>query len=325
MAVLDVSPKLKATAFLSLKRLLPESLRLALDGLGEADACEIEEIRLALDRPIMVKRRDGDGFVGPRGVTGRMDQAFTADARMIADMLDAVTGSSVYAVEEAMREGCLSLPGGHRVGLLGELKVEGGRSLGFKRVTGFNIRVNRPVIGAARRVLPSLMRPGGTIGSTLIVSPPGCGKTTLLRDLIRSLSYGEPQFGLRPHRVGVADERGEIAGSVRGLPQNDLGPRADVIDRSPKGIALSMLVRTMGPDVVATDEIGHADDAEAILEAAGAGVAVVCTAHGSDPKDLSARPSLRPLFVEGIFSRIVLLGRGEGPGTVERIVEGGRP
>src|SRR5690606_17128463 len=139
---------------------------------------------------------------------------------------------------------------------------EGGRSLGFKRVTGFNIRVNRPVIGAARRVLPSLMRPGGTIGSTLIVSPPGCGKTTLLRDLIRSLSYGEPQFGLRPHRVGVADERGEIAGSVRGLPQNDLGPRADVIDRSPKGIALSMLVRTMGPDVVATDEIGHADDAE---------------------------------------------------------------
>ncbi len=270
----------------------------------------------------MVTLDDGDRFVGREGLSEDLLAATTVDAETVSAVLDAVTRSSVYAVEEAMRDGFLTLPGGHRVGLLGSLRLRDGQVDGYREVVGFNIRVNRPVIGAATRLVRSIMRPGGSVWSTLIISPPGCGKTTLLRDLIRALSYGEPALGLRPHRVGVADERSEIAACDRGVPQNDLGPRCDVIDQSPKRFALRMLLRAMGPQVLATDEIGHPDDIPAILDAAGAGVALLCTVHGSSIAELRERPTIQPLLKSGLFQRFVVLSRRNGPGTVEHVGEG---
>ena len=299
---------------------LPAPVRAALRGISAADGARVHEIRICLGRPIMVTFAEGDRFVTSAGLSQSETRAVRADAEMVAAILDALTHSSVYAVEEAMREGYLSLSGGHRVGLLGELRLRDGRVEGYRRVVGFNIRINRPVPGAALPVLPHLIKPGGGLWSTLILSPPGCGKTTLLRDLIRRLSYGDPAHGLRPCRVGVADERSEIAACAGGLPQNDLGPRADVLDQCPKRHALAILLRAMGPEVLATDEIGHPDDVPAILDAAAAGVTLICTAHGGSVAEIRQRPTLRPLLASGLFERLVVLSRRRGPGTVEQVV-----
>lgn len=299
---------------------IPPRLRHLLLPVFEAAGDRVQEIRICQDKPILVQTVAGELYVSPAGPTDRLEEAVIADAGTVKELLDAVTSSSVYALQDAMKEGYVPLPGGHRVGLCGEARTEGGRVAGFRHVTGFNIRLNRDLSGVARPVLRRLVRPDGGIWSTLVVSPPGAGKTTLLRDLIRTLSRGAPEYGLKPQRVGVADERGELAGAFRGVAQNDLGPRADVIDRCPKRFALAMLVRTMSPDVVVTDEIGHPEDAEAALDAVTAGVALVCSAHGATLADVKRRPSLRPLLEHEVFQRVVVLSKREGPGTVERVV-----
>src|SRR5690606_16129502 len=273
---------------------IPPRLRHLLLPVFEAAGDRVQEIRICQDKPILVQTAAGELYVSPAGPTDRLEEAVIADAGTVKELLDAVTSSSVYALQDAMKEGYIPLPGGHRAGLCGEARTEGGRVAGFRHVSGLNIRLKRDLSGVA--------------------SPPGAGKTTLLRDLIRTLSRGAPEYGLKPQRVGVADERGELAGAFRGVAQNDLGPRADVIDRCPKRFALAMLVRTMSPDVVVTDEIGHPEDAEAALDAVTAGVALVCSAHGATLADVKRRPSLRPLLEHEVFQRVVVLSKREGPG-----------
>lgn len=295
----------------SLRRLLTPVLK-SLD--------DVEEIRIVQHKPLILRTTAGERFVGEEGLVASVDQAVVVAEDTVRELLDAVTRSSVYALEDAIREGYLPLPGGHRVGLVGEARTSGGEVCGFRHITGFNIRVNREVPGASLPLLKHIVRGDGSVWSTLVISPPGAGKTTLLRDVIRVLSYGDPGHGLRPHRVGVADERGELAGGYRGVAQNDLGPRADVIDLCPKRYALSMLVRTMGPEVVVTDEIGHPEDGQAVLEAITSGVTLICSAHGSSPGEIRRRPSIRSLLEAQVFGKIVVLSRRRGPGTIERVV-----
>ncbi|MGE5577000.1 MAG: stage III sporulation protein AA, partial [Syntrophothermus sp.] len=157
--------------------------------------------------------------------------------------------------------------------------------------------------------------------STLIISPPQCGKTTLLRDLARQISDGAPAIGLIGRKVGIVDERSEIAGCYHGVPQNDVGLRTDVLDTCPKAEGIMLLLRSMSPEVVVTDEIGGEEDVEAVEEACHAGVAVIATAHGHDLAELLRRPGTGRLIREGHFQRAVVLSRREGPGTLEVIVE----
>ena len=168
------------------------------------------------------------------------------------------------------------------------------------------IRFPRRLTGVARPVLPKLLE-GGRLESTLLLSPPGLGKTTLLRDLIRCLSLGE---GCPPHRVGVADQRGELgAGALR----RDLGPRTDVLENCPKAQGMGMLLRAMSPQVLAVDEITAPEDIAAIREAAGCGVTLLATAHGKDRSDLDRRPLYRDLMALGVFRRLVVIAQsGEG-------------
>ena len=167
----------------------------------------------------------------------------------------------------------------------------------------------RQAVGAARPVSDRLVRREGTLYSTLILAPPGAGKTTLLRDLIRAASDGE---GMAPQRVGVADERGEIAALFDGVPQLDVGPRTDVMEGCPKAWGLMTLLRGMNPQVLAVDEITAPEDVAALVSAAGCGVTLLATAHGAGREDLSRRKLYRGLLEEGVFRRLVRIRREAG-------------
>lgn len=300
--------------------LFPERLATSLSSLPATIAAKVMEIRINFRRPFMIRTIRGDFFLTSTGYSLAHDDAIIVQKSDLNALMDAFTSSSVYAVDDMMREGFLPLPGGHRVGLIGEVRTEDGRVLGFRHISGLNVRVSRPLVSVSYPILPRLIKPGGTVWSTLIIAPPGAGKTTLLRDIIRTLSDGSGPLGIKPHRVSVADERGELAGGCKGEHGIDLGQRTDVMELAPKAYALRLLLRSMGPDVIATDEIGHVDDSVAIMDAVRGGVTVVCTAHADTVEQLSHRPTMKSLWDQHVFQRIVVLSHRLGPGTVEQVV-----
>jgi stage III sporulation protein AA len=241
--------------------------------------------------------------------------------------LEMLTRHSLYTFEEELRRGYITVEGGHRVGLTGRTVLEQGRVKLLKDITGFNIRIANERKGSAAKVLPYLLdqHPGYQgIHHTLIVSPPQQGKTTLIRDLARILSSGPAGGGSilsRGYKVGIVDERSEIAACDKGIPRFELGPRTDVLDACPKAEGMMMLIRSMSPEILVVDEIGRMEDATAIHEAVHAGIRVIATAHGLNHEDVRQRPVLKELLTEGVFSRIVVLGNREGAGTLEGVYD----
>ncbi|MCG0239065.1 MAG: stage III sporulation protein AA [Firmicutes bacterium] len=278
-----------------------------------------EEIRLRAGRPVELIGPGRSGFVTPAGeLTEEPGRALRATPSDVATTFQLVCQGSVYAWEEELRGGFVTLPGGHRVGVAGRAVVEGGRLRTVRPVASLSLRIARALPGAARGLLPHLVT-GGRLLSTLLISPPQAGKTTLLRDLVRLASTGDPAAGLRPQKVAVVDERSEIGGSAGGVPTLDLGPRTDVLDGCPKAEGMLLVIRALSPEVVAVDELGRDEDAGAVLEGLLAGVTVLATAHAGSLDEARRRPSLRRLLAQGAFARAVLLSRRLGPGTVEQV------
>lgn len=269
----------------------------------------VREIRLRIGFPPCVVSDNGS-FLWGTGETPGNGNARIVTPADIDGILERMCRGSVYTREREFREGFLTLPGGHRVGMAGRILSDSGKiRITPQLVTSLNIRVAREVKGAARELFQRLWESG--MESTIIFSPPGAGKTTMLRDLTREL-------GSRI-QVGVVDERGELAGSDSGGHRLDLGPMTDVLEYCPKATGLMWLIRSMGPQVVVTDELGGAEDAAAVLEAVQAGVSVMATAHGRSTSELASRPGLGPLLGSGCFSWLVRLGFSRGVGTVEQI------
>ncbi len=246
-----------------------------------------------------------------------------------------VTQCSVYALERELSAGFITLSGGHRVGLVGRAVLDGDEVRTQTELSSMNYRVARQIIGVADRLMPYVLSADrARVLNILILSGPGLGKTTLLRDIARQLSEGwgcdagsgsmigsgHSAGAVAGFRVGIVDERSEIAACSQGVPQNELGPRADVIDGCPKAAGIMVMIRSMSPDVVVTDEVGRREDASALEEAARCGVAVIATAHALDPEDAARRPVLRDVLAQGAFDRAVVLGRSLGLGTCERVV-----
>ncbi len=296
---------------------LPSNLRRALKNLSAV--CNWEEIRLRAGRPLGIQVGEEFLPVSADGTVGvECERALLVEREDLVRAISLMTGGSAYALEEDIARGFLTLPGGHRVGVTGEVLAEDGRVVRVIHPGGINIRRGRQLRGIAVPVVRAI-REKGRWCHTLIVSPPGCGKTTLLRDLVRVMSDGLPGHGLPGCRVGLVDERSEVAACHRGRPLFDVGMQTDVADGCPKAEGMLMLLRSMGPDVLVTDELGREADVSAVWEAVSAGVVVVATAHGRDPDEVLRRPHVGELLSEKAFHRAVILSRRNGPGTLEGV------
>ena len=289
-----------AERFRQAAALLPGDRRRQLERLAPDIQNSAEEIRLRMGQPLSLVLPGGE-----QPVPGCPEPVTSAD---LAAVLEIATQASVHTVLAQLKNGFLTVRGGHRIGVCGTVVVQGGEVTNLRQISSLAIRIAREVRGTARTVLPQLLD-RGRLSSTLILSPPGGGKTTLLRDLVRMISAGE---GIAPLRVGVADERGEICAICQGRPQMDVGPRTDVVDGCPKEAGLIMLLRGMNPQVLAADEITAPGDVAALETAANCGVVLLATAHGRDLDDLCTRPLDQRLLRLGLFRRAVCVtGTGE--------------
>lgn len=308
-----------------LLQLLPAELQQLVRFLPASAREGLEELRIRQNRPLEIGHAGGYAFITPAGtLTADPASAYKPSAETCARLLERITNHSLYAMEEELRRGYITVAGGHRIGLAGRTVLEGGAVRGLRDIGGFNIRIARDIRGAADRLLPRIADHGRrSVVSTLIIAPPQQGKTTMLRDIVRSVSCGrwpmKDAADWPARKVGVVDERSEIAACVRGVPTFDVGPRTDVLDACPKAEGMMMLLRSMSPELLAADEIGRPEDAEAIREAAHAGVPVIATAHANDLADVRSRPALRRLIDEGAFAAVVELRR-TGASTAFRVV-----
>ena len=276
-------------------------LPLALRGqIGEETLLGAEEIRIRVGQPVEILYGD------------RKSRYFgKADREGLYEMLNFLTGYSLYALEEEMRQGFFTIEGGHRVGLCGHMSYHGtdaGNQADVLRdISGLNIRIAREMKGCAKKIVPYLRR-GNSIFNTLIFAPPGEGKTTYLRDCIRILSTGEP--GSPGMKGGVVDERSEIAACHQGMPQNDLGPRTDVLDNCPKEIGMRMLLRSMSPEIIAVDELGKEADYVAVKDVMRAGVRLLGTIHAGSKQEIMKKPHMAEIL-ESSDWRLVRIERDE--------------
>ena len=257
----------------------------------------LQEIRIRCNRPIILKIRQADIVID-----------YKVNQKEILQILEKLCNSSIYAYKNQICEGFITVKGGHRVGITGTAVIENERIINLKYITSLNFRIAREVLNCSNKILGQIIdKESNSIYTTLIVSPPGMGKTTMLRDTIRRISNGIPEINFKGKTCGVVDERGEIAAIYKGIPQNDIGIRTDVIDNVPKPEAMRILVRSMAPQIIACDEIGSKEDIEAINYVMCSGVKGIFTAHGNDIEDVCKNPWMAQLINNHIFERIIQL------------------
>lgn len=280
---------------------------------AKLDYDKLYEIRLRVGRPLFLTYDGGECFLRKPG-----QEQYLVTTEDLKETLEYVTGYSLYAYEDEIRQGFISVQGGHRVGVTGKVVLDRGRIMGMKYISCINVRLSHQIPGCADAVMPYIQS-RNHISHTLIISPPRCGKTTLLRDVIRQLSNGRE--GIPGVTVGVVDERSELAGSWQGVPQNDLGMRTDILDACPKAEGMQMLVRSMSPDVVAVDELGREEDFRAVESVIHCGCRLIATAHGNSVEDILNQPFFQKLKKMEIFEKYIVLGDRKQIGIIKGIYD----
>lgn len=279
----------------------------------------LQEIRLRVNKPLSIKYNGTEYFLTENGErTSKAQRGKRVTQEEIRDTLSFMSDYSMYAFEEEIRQGYLTLLGGCRTGICGKTILEDGKIQGIRHISFLNLRFAHEIIGCANLLVEKLWKSERLL-HTLLVSPPLCGKTTMLRDLIRQISNGSELHTGKT--VGVVDERGELAACHLGIPQNDLGIRTDIMDGCPKSEGMMMMVRSMAPEVIAVDEIGTTADVKALSYAMNCGCTVLATAHGSSMEELKKKPAFAEIIQKKLFGRYVFLGKSHGMGTIEAVLD----
>lgn len=258
---------------------------------------ELQEIRIRCDRPIILKLRNFEIVI-----------EYKVNESEILSILERLCNNSIYAYKNQICEGFITVKGGHRVGITGTAVIDNGKIINIKYITSLNFRIAREVLGCSLKILDKILDvKNNEVNNTLIVSPPGKGKTTMLRDIIRNISNGIPNINFRGKTCGVVDERGEIAAMYQGVPQNDIGIRTDVIENVSKAKGMKMLIRSMAPEVIACDEVGSKEDIEAIKEATISGVKGIFTMHGKNLEEIKLNKDINELIENKQIERIIFI------------------
>lgn len=274
--------------------IFPKAWRESIRSVGQ-EGRQLQEVRVRVGCPVFLRyeRRECPLEIGGKLVIATSD--------VLREIVSYISNYSLYAYEEEIKQGYLTIQGGHRIGFSGHAVVENGRIKNLSYITFLNIRMAHSIEGAADTVIEKLWDKH-TMKNTLIISPPKCGKTTLLRDIVRQVSN-------RGLNVSVVDERSEIAACYQGIPQNDVGTHTDVLDGVRKSDGILMMLRAFSPEVIAVDEIGTAGDTNAIHQAVYSGCRLLATVHGESVEDIYQNPNIRVLMEEGVFERKLLLDR----------------
>ncbi len=278
----------------------------------------LQEIRLRIGKPLILWLSGKEFFLSARGMLSKhKNLGYIVTEQEVKQTMEYLGEYSLYAYESELRQGFMTIQGGHRVGVTGKTIIENQQVKGIHQISGINIRFAHQVKGCADGVMPFVAE-NQRVYHTLIISPPRCGKTTMLRDLVRQISDGTENF--EGCTVGVVDERSEIGGSYQGIPQNDLGIRTDLLDCCPKSEGMMMLIRSMSPAVIAVDEVGNYEDINAIETAIHCGCKLLATVHGSSIEEIKKKPLLERLIKEHTFERYIIL-RKEQTDTVGNVWE----
>ena len=294
---------------------LPVNIRCMLQKVFEHTGDTVQEIRIRNRLPLIIETQNGSFAVLPDGnISPAVGGAYIVETSDIQKIFRGICENSVYAFSEEIRQGFVTIRGGHRIGITGRAVTNGHTIETFRDISSINIRIAREVIGSANLIIDHVLSQSG-VKNTLLVAPPMGGKTTILRDLARQISD-------RGIKTAIADERGEIASLFRGVPQNNVGVQTDVMENVPKAEAALMLLRTMSPQLIVTDEISTKSDAEALLQCFGMGVSVVASTHGDTADEVLNRDFLKPLLGGMGFRQIIVLkkeGRGLGAEIIGRV------
>ncbi|MEG1847015.1 MAG: stage III sporulation protein AA [Lachnospiraceae bacterium] len=269
----------------------------------------LQEIRLRVQQPIMLLLGQTEYYLQSDGrFLEKRGNPYFLSAEDLRAILNHLCQYSLYAYEDELKQGFFTIKGGHRIGVAGQVVMEAGLIKNIKYISCVNIRIAHEVRGAADKVLPYLYQSGELLNA-VIISSPGCGKTTLLRDIVRQVSDGNP-YGIG-RNVGVVDERSEIGGSFLGIPQNDIGSRTDLLDTCPKAQGMMMLIRSMSPKVVAVDEIGSEEDLHALQQVLQCGCRILATVHGESLEEVRRKVPFQAILEEKVFQRFIILGHHE--------------
>lgn len=262
-----------------------------------------EEIHIASGEPALIYYNGGYEYVPDD------NGAFICDNSTILETLMLISDNSIYAVNEKMSNGFITISGGHRAGICGTAVMKSGKISTLREISSINIRINREIKGAANKIIDKIIK-NGIVQNTLIISPPRCGKTTLLRDVARIIGD--------IYKVSIIDERSEIAACYNGAPQNKIGKLSDVLDSCSKEVGIPMVVRSMAPQVIITDEIGNEADVGAINYAISSGVSVIASAHGKNAYDVIRKNGFENL--KNYFDTFITLTNIGGTGSVESVL-----